>query len=225
MRTYSNPVLRDRAMAMLCSLIAMLLGGTAHAQTIRASPQLTEVMILGVDHTAQLINRRQQPAALRSFFASVDPAAICIERSPERFARGDHYEFTYEIQEVIVPWARKTETSLCPFDWLPQPEDTALAFGIDDLERPPLLRRPSGFQGFLAFPDPRSRAAGLFLADEEAERGRHRAFYSVFPDKPAPDFALPGATRYGLLRDPVRLSDFRGSTVVIAFFYQARTKG
>ena len=41
----------------------------------------------------------------------------------------------------------------------------------------------------------------------------------------APDFSLPGATRYGLLGNPVRLSDFRGSTVVLAFFYQARTKG
>jgi Peroxiredoxin len=41
----------------------------------------------------------------------------------------------------------------------------------------------------------------------------------------APDFTLPGATRYGLLKNPVRLSDFRGSTVVLAFFYQARTKG
>lgn len=41
----------------------------------------------------------------------------------------------------------------------------------------------------------------------------------------APDFALPGATRYGLLRDPVHLSDYRGKTVVLAFFYRARTKG
>jgi hypothetical protein len=41
----------------------------------------------------------------------------------------------------------------------------------------------------------------------------------------APDFALGGATRYGLLKTPVRLSDFRGGTVVLAFFYQARTKG
>jgi hypothetical protein len=41
----------------------------------------------------------------------------------------------------------------------------------------------------------------------------------------APDFALTGATRYGLLRTPVRLSDFRGRTVVLAFFFQARTKG
>jgi peroxiredoxin len=41
----------------------------------------------------------------------------------------------------------------------------------------------------------------------------------------APDFSLPGATRYGLLASPVKLSDLRGKTVVIAFFYQARTKG
>ena len=41
----------------------------------------------------------------------------------------------------------------------------------------------------------------------------------------APDFTIPGATRYGLLKDPVRLSDFRGETVVLAFFFQARTKG
>jgi hypothetical protein len=41
----------------------------------------------------------------------------------------------------------------------------------------------------------------------------------------APDFTLTGATRYGVLKDPVRLSDFRGRTVVLAFFVQARTKG
>ncbi|GAC1693855.1 MAG: hypothetical protein NVS9B3_12090 [Gemmatimonadaceae bacterium] len=41
----------------------------------------------------------------------------------------------------------------------------------------------------------------------------------------APDFTLPAATRYGLLRDPVRLSDYRGKTVVLAFFFKARTKG
>jgi hypothetical protein len=41
----------------------------------------------------------------------------------------------------------------------------------------------------------------------------------------APDFSLRGATRYGVLANPVRLSDFRGKTVVLAFFYQARTKG
>ncbi len=41
----------------------------------------------------------------------------------------------------------------------------------------------------------------------------------------APDFALPGATRYGLLTEPVRLSDYRGETVVLAFFFRVRTGG
>lgn len=41
----------------------------------------------------------------------------------------------------------------------------------------------------------------------------------------APDFALPGATRYGLLQEPVRLSDYRGDTVVLAFFFRVRTRG
>ena len=41
----------------------------------------------------------------------------------------------------------------------------------------------------------------------------------------APDFELPGATRFGLLEQPVRLSDYRGEVVVLAFFFRARTKG
>jgi ABC-type sugar transport system substrate-binding protein len=41
----------------------------------------------------------------------------------------------------------------------------------------------------------------------------------------APDFALPGATRYGILEDQVHLSDYAGKTVVLAFFFKARTRG
>lgn len=41
----------------------------------------------------------------------------------------------------------------------------------------------------------------------------------------APDFELPGATRYGVLANPVRLSDYKGKTIVLAFFFKARTKG
>ncbi len=41
----------------------------------------------------------------------------------------------------------------------------------------------------------------------------------------APDFELIGSTRYGTLRDPVRLSHYKGKTVVLAFFFRARTRG
>ena len=41
----------------------------------------------------------------------------------------------------------------------------------------------------------------------------------------APDFALSGSTQYGVLGKPVHLSDFKGKTVVLAFYFRARTKG
>ena len=41
----------------------------------------------------------------------------------------------------------------------------------------------------------------------------------------APDIEVVGATRYGILDEPVRLSDYRGETVVLAFFFRARTRG
>ena len=41
----------------------------------------------------------------------------------------------------------------------------------------------------------------------------------------APDFGLTGATRHGVLRDRIRLSDYRGETVVLAFFFKVRTRG
>lgn len=41
----------------------------------------------------------------------------------------------------------------------------------------------------------------------------------------APGFTLPATTRFGELKQPIHLRDFRGKTVVLAFFIKARTKG
>ncbi len=41
----------------------------------------------------------------------------------------------------------------------------------------------------------------------------------------APDFTLPAATMAGVSQTPVKLSDLRGQTVVIAFYPRARTRG
>jgi thioredoxin-dependent peroxiredoxin len=41
----------------------------------------------------------------------------------------------------------------------------------------------------------------------------------------APDITLTGATRYGIIQAPLKLSDLRGETVVLAFFFRARTRG
>src|SRR2546422_10950197 len=41
----------------------------------------------------------------------------------------------------------------------------------------------------------------------------------------APDFVLPGATRYGVPRGPLPLCDLKGKKGVRAFFLKARTRG
>ena len=41
----------------------------------------------------------------------------------------------------------------------------------------------------------------------------------------APDIEVAGGTRHGVLAESVRLSDLRGETVVLAFFFKARTGG
>lgn len=66
-------------------------------------------------------------------------------------------------------------------------------------------------------------AASNALAQEPPKPGSA----ATAPDtgQMAPDFTLAAATRYGLLKEPVKLSNFRGQTVVLAFFPKARTKG
>lgn len=41
----------------------------------------------------------------------------------------------------------------------------------------------------------------------------------------APDITLPAAVRHGVLAEPFTLSDYTGQTVVLSFFFRARTKG
>ena len=41
----------------------------------------------------------------------------------------------------------------------------------------------------------------------------------------APEFSGLGATRHGRVADPIRLSDYKGKTIVLAFFFRARTTG
>lgn len=74
----------------------------------------------------------------------------------------------------------------------------------------------------------RMRRAGLtlgglavagFLAAQAVQGGSPLQVGAV-----APDFTLPSATSTGVGKS-VQLSDFKGQTVVLAFFYKARTGG
>jgi len=41
----------------------------------------------------------------------------------------------------------------------------------------------------------------------------------------APGFEIQGANQSGVMPAPLRLGDYRGKTVVLAFFYKVRTPG
>ena len=70
-------------------------------------------------------------------------------------------------------------------------------------------------------------AAGLLLSGSAALAQQTPAPAQVMPEvgTMAPDFAIRGVTRHGVLQDPAKLSDYRGQTVVLAFFPAARSRG
>jgi len=64
-------------------------------------------------------------------------------------------------------------------------------------------------------------AAGLILTSGLAAQGDSPLEVGAA----APDFSLPGATAEGFLPGPTGIEEFKGKTIVLAFFYKARTKG
>lgn len=125
----------------------------------------TKIVVLGTGHSNQLVSRECQPAAYRAFFDRVKPDVIGIERSPLEYLRSDFYEFTYEQQNIIVPYAREKKIKVCPFDWLPSQDDSQLAWGMGDIEQPPPIRAEGSYKDFLHFDKSVVFEEGFFYAE------------------------------------------------------------
>lgn len=163
----STPRLSGYAQALaVCAVVVGCIATTpATAATEIAPPPpaaKTRVVILGVDHSVQLVSSADQPGLLTAFMAKLHPDAICIERPPDLAARGDFYEFTYEVQGIVLPYVAAHPTDICPIDWMPPPDDQKLAFGVD-LDVPPEVRPAAGFY---AFKDPKSLTEDFFLGED-----------------------------------------------------------
>ncbi|KAF2514874.1 hypothetical protein [Flavobacterium foetidum] len=150
--------------------------------------QKAKVVVLGVGHSVQLVNFGQQPAAIRAFVERVKPSGICVERSPEEFSKNDFYEFTYEQQYVLLPYAKQKSIPLHPIDWIPSENDMDLAFGIKDLEVPAFTRQKSGFLGFTVFTEKNDFDADLYFADKQSYRDSIASWYETNPEKTSFDF-------------------------------------
>lgn len=149
--------------------------------------QKPDVVILGVGHSTQLINYAQQPAALRAFIDKVKPKAICIERSPEEYSLNDFYEFTYEQQYIVIPYAEENRIRLHPIDWLPSETDTELGFGMKDLSVPRFARQKEGFLGFTTFTEPADFEDDLYFAEKPNYIQRIESWYASYPERASAD--------------------------------------
>jgi len=179
---------------------------TQPAPTAARADDSTTLIVLGVEHSAQLVGRTYHPGYLRAFIERVHPAAICVERSPDEFARGDYYEFTYEVQHITVPYARAHGADLCPIDWLPSRDDEHLAFGrLEVVELPPVRARRD-FQGFVVI-DSASAHRTLFYADSAPERDVAKRFY----DRPRATGWADFPRRLGLYRTFMQAMRVRGA--------------
>lgn len=173
---------------LLAALTAFLLSATPlftvrHERPLgitaaRSAGDSTTLVILGVDHSAQLVASAYHPGYFRAFFERVRPAAICVERSPEEFARGDYYEFTYEVQHIAVPYARAHGIDLWPIDWLPSKDDEQLAFGRLEVVDPPIIRPASDFQSFVTM-DSSALSHTLAIGESEAARRQTQTFFEA----------------------------------------------
>ncbi|MGD6874270.1 hypothetical protein ACQCU1_19075 [Sutcliffiella horikoshii] len=128
----------------------------------------SKLIILGVGHSLQLISRYHHPGVFRTFFESVKPDAICIERSPEKYHKSDFYEFAYEQQFLTIPYALEKRIPLYPIDWLPTFEDDLLVNEKSpDHEEPPIIRMKNDFfKGHGCYPSNQILEFDFFFADK-----------------------------------------------------------
>ncbi len=67
-------------------------------------------------------------------------------------------------------------------------------------------------------------ASAALLAAPAAVAAQTQAAVPAVGDM-APDFTLPVSTAAGVGKIPAKLRDFRGQTVILAFFFKVRTSG
>ncbi len=163
---------------MILLLAASLLAGGISPASADRPDSRTRVVVLGVAHSIQLVSRRSEPATILALFERIKPAAVCLELTPSRYSAMAWHEFTYEQQQLLIPYARERRLPVYPFDWEPAAEDEFLAFGLT-WNPPPLIRRRRDPQFFLSFTDSALQGSTPFFADSAKSREEYRSWYDA----------------------------------------------
>lgn len=155
----------------------------------------TRLVILGAEHSAQLVAKSYQPAVFRAYLRRVNPDIICLEHPVEDYARNDfrYGQYAYEKHFIALPWAQERGIPLYPIDWVPPADDQMLVWGLKDLESPPFFRHD--YSRFLRF-DADKLALDLFVAESAETRQAVAAWY----DQPRQEGERDFPRRLGLYR-------------------------
>lgn len=192
----------------------------------------TRLVILGTEHSPQLVAESYQPAVFRAFFARIRPDVVCIEHPPDAFVRGDYRygEYAYEKHHIALPWARERGLPVYPVDWvIPEGDDQRLVWGVPDIEAPPFLRTRGYVRSFLHFPEEMLNL-DLFFAESAVARDRIAAWY----DQPRQPGERDFPRRLGLYRTFLQAMRIKavarqhpGATVlvVIGYFHKGDIEG
>lgn len=176
----SEAICRLSWRACVLTVIGVVLGG-AYTTHVQAESKPVTVIILGVNHGGELIDPEQNPGRFRAYFDAVKPDVFLIEREPERAAIANWYPFTYEQQDIVVPYAHDHGLPIIPIDWYP-PEADSLALGYPSLSiAPPFMKRGGGFQDLLTFPAEDYGLSFFFAEDQSYWKKVFKWAYDVQP--------------------------------------------
>ncbi len=190
----------------------------------------TKLVVLGTDHSAQLVAESYQPAVFRAFFDRAHPDAMCIERPPEEYLRDGYYaEYGYEARYLAPRWARERGIAIYPIDWVLPADDQWLVWGVPDVDGPPFLRTAGYVRSLMHFGE-EAHHLDLFFAEAKGPRQRVAAWY----DQPRQPGERDFPRRLGLYRTFLQAMRIKtvarkhpGGTVLvmIGYFHKGDVEG
>ncbi|MCE1163874.1 MAG: hypothetical protein LWX07_00570 [Bacteroidetes bacterium] len=158
----------------------------------------TNVVILGCEHSSQLINPKMSPAVFRAFFNRVKPDAVCLETKSEYIAAAKFFSFSYESWGIAYPWAEKNNVPVYGVDWQPDIKaDERYGTKMDFNKRKRVLPQ-SDFNGLEFNPD-----YDLFFADIDTFEFNRLYLNNISNPAAEGKWNDEGFRRYMLFRDMI----------------------
>lgn len=129
---------------VIAAAVGMPLTGAATQE--RESTNVTDVVFIGANHNYTFLHPRFSPAHVRALLSKIDPAALCIELTPD-WPRNDGLPTWPQEQYAALTWAQSAEIPVYAVDWA-TPERRALSPIVRMSEGAALTESGQAFEDF-----------------------------------------------------------------------------